>query len=179
LTGALSDRLGRKWMIAAGMWVQALGIWVIVAGKSMGAWLGGAVLLGLGTALVYLTLLATISDVAHPEWRASSVGVYRLWRDGGYAVGALMAGLLADTLGLAVAIAAIGGLTFVSGAAGKVPSRRGAGLPQWPGRVRQDRIRGCVLLKVSNQTYPNLAIPNINIACGNGATPLSYWPSYS
>jgi MFS family permease len=114
-TGALSDRLGRKWMIVAGMWVQALGIWVIVAGKSMGGWLGGAVLLGLGTALVYPTLLATISDVAHPEWRASSVGVYRLWRDGGYAVGALMAGLLADTLGLAVAIAAIGGLTFVSG----------------------------------------------------------------
>jgi MFS family permease len=114
-TGALSDRLGRKWMIVAGMWVQALGIWVIVAGKSMGAWLGGAVLLGLGTALVYPTLLATISDVAHPEWRASSVGVYRLWRDGGYAVGALMAGLLADTLGLTVAIAAIGGLTFVSG----------------------------------------------------------------
>jgi MFS family permease len=132
-TGALSDRLGRKWMIAAGMWVQALGIWVIVAGVSMGAWLGGAVLLGLGTALVYPTLLATISDVAHPEWRASSVGIYRLWRDGGYAVGALMAGLLADTLGLAVAIAAIGGLTFVSGVvvAGvmveTLPARRRAG----------------------------------------------------
>lgn len=115
LTGALSDRLGRKWMIAAGMWVQALGIWVIVAGESFWQWLGGAVLLGLGTALVYPTLLATISDVAHPEWRASAVGVYRLWRDGGYAVGALTAGLLADALGIPVAIGIIGGFTFLSG----------------------------------------------------------------
>lgn len=114
-TGALSDRWGRKWMIAAGMWVQAMGIWVLAAGQSFWPWLGGAVLLGLGTALVYPTLLAAISDVAHPDWRASAVGVYRLWRDGGYAVGALMAGALADALGISVAIAAIGGLTFLSG----------------------------------------------------------------
>ncbi len=114
-TGALSDRWGRKWMIASGMWVQALGIWLLVAGQGFGLWLGGAVLLGLGTALVYPTLLAAISDVAHPEWRASAVGVYRLWRDGGYALGALMAGLLADMLGIPVAIAVIGGLTFFSG----------------------------------------------------------------
>ncbi len=115
LTGALSDRLGRKWMIAAGMWVQAIGIGLFIIGKSFRMWIAGAVLLGLGTALVYPTLLATISDVAHPEWRASAVGVYRLWRDGGYAVGALIAGLLADALGITFAIAAIGGLTFVSG----------------------------------------------------------------
>jgi MFS family permease len=115
LTGALSDRWGRKWLIAAGMWVQAAGIGLFVVGQGFWGWFGGAVLLGLGTALVYPTLLAAVSDVAHPEWRASAVGVYRLWRDGGYAVGALMAGLLADTLGIPVAIAAIGGLTFLSG----------------------------------------------------------------
>ncbi len=114
-TGALSDRWGRKWLIAAGMWVQAAGILLFVVGQAFVAWLGGAVLLGLGTALVYPTLLAAVSDVAHPEWRASAVGVYRLWRDGGYAVGALTAGLLADALGTPVAIAAIGGLTLLWG----------------------------------------------------------------
>ena len=75
----------------------------------------GAVFLGIGTALVYPTLLAAIGDVAHPEWRASAVGVYRLWRDGGYAIGALLAGILADLLGLRWAIGAVAGLTFVSG----------------------------------------------------------------
>lgn len=78
-------------------------------------WAGGAALLGLGTALVYPTLLAVVGDVAHPSWRASAVGVYRLWRDGGYAVGALLAGLLADALGLSWAIGAVGGLTLLSG----------------------------------------------------------------
>ena len=115
LTGALSDYWGRKWLIVAGMWVQALGIGLFVIGRNFEVWLAGAVLLGLGTALVYPTLLAAISDVAHPAWRASAVGVYRLWRDGGYAVGALTAGLLADALGILNAIAIIGGLTFVSG----------------------------------------------------------------
>lgn len=114
-TGALSDRWGRKWFIAVGMWVQAVGIGLFVVGQGFGVWLSGAVLLGLGTALVYPTLLAAVSDVAHPEWRASAVGVYRLWRDGGYAVGALLAGLLADAFGIPVAIAAIGGITFLSG----------------------------------------------------------------
>jgi MFS family permease len=114
-TGALSDRWGRKWLIAGGMWVQAIGIWGLVIGQNLAGWLAGAVLLGLGTAMVYPTLLATVSDVAHPTWRASAVGVYRLWRDGGYAVGALLAGVLADTLGIPFAIAAIGGLTFLSG----------------------------------------------------------------
>lgn len=114
-TGALSDRWGRKWLIASGMWIQAAGIGLLVIGRDFGVWLGGVVLLGLGTAMVYPTLLAAISDVAHPEWRGSAVGVYRLWRDGGYAVGALLAGLLADALGIPIAIAAIGGLTFLSG----------------------------------------------------------------
>lgn len=115
-TGALSDRWGRKWMIVAGMWVQAVGIALFVIGKTFAIWLGGAILLGIGTALVYPTLLAAVSDVAHPDWRATAVGVYRLWRDGGYAVGALLSGLLADWLGIPIAIAAIGVLTFLSGA---------------------------------------------------------------
>jgi MFS family permease len=114
-TGALSDRIGRKWLIAGGMWVQAVGIaFVILAGT----WLGfslGAVLLGLGTAMVYPTLLAAIGDVALPSWRASSVGVYRLWRDLGYAIGALLAGLVADALGLPAAMWLVAGLTFLSG----------------------------------------------------------------
>jgi MFS family permease len=114
-TGALSDRWGRKWLIAGGMWVQAAGLGLFLIGQGFAVWLAGAVLLGIGTAMVYPTLLAAISDVAHPEWRASAVGVYRLWRDGGYAVGALTAGLIADALGIPAAIAAIGGLTLLSG----------------------------------------------------------------
>ncbi len=114
-TGLLSDRTGRKPLIASGMWVQAGGILVILVSSSFRWWVIGAVLLGIGTALVYPTLLAAIGDVAHPEWRASAVGVYRLWRDGGYAIGALLAGILADLLGLRWAIGAVAGLTFVSG----------------------------------------------------------------
>jgi MFS family permease len=115
LTGVLSDRWGRKPLIAAGMWVQAAGIGMFVVTQGFWLWLGGAVLLGIGTALVYPTLLAAVSDVAHPDWRASAVGVYRLWRDGGYAVGALAAGVLADAFGISIAVAAIGALTFLSG----------------------------------------------------------------
>jgi len=115
ITGALSDRWGRKWMIVAGMWVQSIGIALFVIASGFWMWLVGAVLLGIGTALVYPTLLAAVSDVAHPNWRASAVGVYRLWRDAGYAMGALTAGLLADAFGGLTAIAAIGALTFVSG----------------------------------------------------------------
>ncbi|NWF81106.1 MAG: MFS transporter [Chloroflexi bacterium] len=114
-TGALSDHLGRKWLIAAGMLVQAGGIFLIMLTHGFWPWAGGAALLGLGTAMVYPTLLAAIGDVAHPSWRASAVGVYRLWRDGGYAVGALLAGVLADALGLNWAIGAVGGLTLLSG----------------------------------------------------------------
>lgn len=113
-TGALSDRIGRKWLIASGMFMQAVGIGLVVIGRSFGVWLAGVFLLGLGTAMVYPTLLAAISDVAHPVWRGSAVGVYRLWRDLGYAIGALMAGVIADALGIPAAIAVIGGLTLFS-----------------------------------------------------------------
>jgi len=90
-------------------------IGLIAAVHSFGPWAAGALLLGAGTAMVYPTLLAAIGDVAHPRWRASSVGVYRLWRDGGFAVGALLAGVVADLLGLAAAIWAVAALTAASG----------------------------------------------------------------
>jgi MFS family permease len=115
VTGALSDRYGRKGMIVGGMWIQALGIWLLLVTDGFAAWAMAMAFLGLGTAMVYPTFLAAISDVAHPSWRASAVGVYRLWRDLGYAVGAVLAGLLADLFGVVVAIAAIGLLTFASG----------------------------------------------------------------
>ena len=114
-TGALSDRFGRKWLIAAGMWVQAAGIVLVVVSGALPGFVAGAVLLGVGTAMVYPTLLAAIGDVAHPSWRASAVGVYRLWRDLGYAVGALLAGLTADALGIAAAIWVIAAVTAASG----------------------------------------------------------------
>ena len=114
-TGALSDRLGRKWLIAGGMGVQAAGIFLVALVEGYAPWALAAVLLGVGTAMVYPTLLAAIGDVAHPEWRASAVGVYRLWRDGGYAVGALLAGAIADLLGLRWAIGTVGLLTLASG----------------------------------------------------------------
>jgi MFS family permease len=114
-TGALSDRTGRKWLIASGMWVQAAGIGAVAVSSAFWGFLTGAVLLGIGTAMVYPTLLAAIGDVAHPSWRAGAVGVYRLWRDLGYACGALLAGTVADTLGIQSAVWLIAGLTFASG----------------------------------------------------------------
>ena len=122
-TGAWSDKVGRKWLIASGMWVQALGIGVVILARSFGGFAAGAALLGAGTAMVYPTLLAAIGDVAHPTWRASSVGVYRLWRDLGYAVGALLAGLTADALGLPAAMWVVAALTFASGLVGAVRMR--------------------------------------------------------
>ena len=115
VTGALSDRVGRKWLIAGGMWLQALAIAFIAAVHGFWPWALGAVLLGAGTAMVYPTLLAAIGDVAHPTWRARSVGVYRLWRDAGFAVGALVAGVVADALGIRSAIWFVAGLTALSG----------------------------------------------------------------
>jgi MFS family permease len=114
-TGWASDRLGRKWMIASGMWIQASGILLTASTGSFGSWLVGAVLMGLGTALVYPTLLAAIGDVAHPSWRASAVGVYRLWRDSSYAMVAILAGVIADRSGYVPAIVVVGILTAVSG----------------------------------------------------------------
>lgn len=115
VTGFASDKLGRKWMIAVGMWMQAIGITLIALTSELSLIITGNVLLGAGTALVYPTLLAAIGDVAHPSWRASSVGVYRLWRDSGYAVGAIIAGLTADYFGLRTSIGLVAFITFLSG----------------------------------------------------------------
>ncbi len=115
MTGAWSDRVGRKWLIVLGMWMQALGIAIVIVSSSFTGFATGAALLGVGTAMVYPTLLAAIGDVAHPSWRASSVGVYRLWRDLGYAFGALLAGLTADAFGLPTAMWLVAVLTFASG----------------------------------------------------------------
>ncbi|TFD24738.1 MFS transporter [Cryobacterium sp. TMS1-13-1] len=115
ITGGLSDRIGRKWLIVGGMIVQAVALGMVAVGDSFGVWLAAAVLLGAGTAMVYPTLLAAIGDVAHPEWRARSVGAYRLWRDGGFAVGALLSGLIADAFGIPFAVAVVAALTAASG----------------------------------------------------------------
>lgn len=116
VTGALSDRIGRKPLIVGGMWLQAGALVILPLTHGFAPWAVAMALLGLGTAMVYPTFLAVVADVAHPSWRASAVGVYRLWRDLGYAIGALVAGLLADLFGVPWAIGGIAALTFASGA---------------------------------------------------------------
>ena len=116
VTGPLSDRLGRKGLIVAGMWVQAAGLLLTALTRAFEWWLLGSLLLGIGTAMVYPSLIAAVSDASHPSWRARSLSVYRFWRDLGYAIGALSAGIIADFFGFAWAIGAIAALTFLSGA---------------------------------------------------------------
>ncbi len=115
VTGALSDRVGRKRLIVAGMFTQAVALALVATADSFGPWALASVLLGGGTALVYPTLLAAVGDVARPAWRARAIGVYRLWRDVGFVVGALLAGLLADAFGIRAAVAVVAGLTAASG----------------------------------------------------------------
>jgi MFS family permease len=114
-TGALSDSIGRKWLISTGMLVQAGALALVASGTRYGPWIVAVVLLGLGTAMVYPTLLAVVGDVAHPMWRGRAVGVYRLWRDAGFAAGALLAGLIADLWGLTTAVWVVAALTAGSG----------------------------------------------------------------
>jgi len=120
LTGGLSDRWGRKPFIVGGMLLQAAALATVAVADSFAVWAGAAVALGAGTAMVYPTLLASVGDVAHPAWRARAVGIYRLWRDGGFAVGALLAGVLADLFGIRTAIWAVAALTAASGAVAAV-----------------------------------------------------------
>lgn len=118
LTGPLSDLTGRKWLIVSGMILQGGALVAIPMGRAVSDyswWIGCSVLLGIGTAMVYPTLLAAIGDVVAPSWRSSAVGVYRLWRDLGYVVGAIGAGALADAFGMGLAIRVVGGLTAASG----------------------------------------------------------------
>jgi MFS family permease len=115
VTGSLSDKWGRKPLIVAGMTLQGLGLLSFAISHSYTAWLFEAIVLGLGTAMVYPTLQATISDVADPSWRASAMGVYRFWRDSGYAFGALFAGVIADMIDPKTAIAILAGLPIAAG----------------------------------------------------------------
>jgi len=115
LTGPLSDRLGRRLPIAAGMWAQALALLWFWAGDGFSDMLSAAILLGVGTALTYPALLAAVGDIASPSWRATAVGVYRTWRDGGYVVGAIAAGVLADLFDVQTALLAVAGATALSG----------------------------------------------------------------
>ncbi|HET9520299.1 MAG TPA: MFS transporter [Candidatus Limnocylindrales bacterium] len=128
-TGGLSDRIGRKPLIVVGMLLQAVAIAAIAAGSTFAGWLVAAATLGLGTAMVYPTLLAAIADVAAPSWRASAIGVYRLWRDLGFAAGAIVAGVTADRLGMPAAINVVAVLTGLSGLVVLV-------------RMRETRLRG-------------------------------------
>lgn len=131
-TGAWSDHVGRKGLIVAGMWLQAAAIGLIAVLTTFAGFVAAAALLGMGTAMVYPTLLAALGDVVNPAWRASTVGVYRLWRDLGYAAGALLSGLVADRYGVAAALWLVAALTFLSGVSaarrmrgGTEPMRRG------------------------------------------------------
>jgi MFS family permease len=124
-TGPLSDRWGRKGLIVAGMWIQAGALLLTALTRDFTWWLTASLLLGLGTAMVYPSLIAAVSDASHPSWRARSLSVYRFWRDLGYAIGALSAGLMADAFGFASAIGAVAVLTFVSGVLVAVFMREG------------------------------------------------------
>ena len=114
-TGLFSDRIGRKILIFPGMFTQALGIWVILYSNEYIGWISGMALLGIGTAMVYPTLLAAISDIAHPNWRATSLGVYRFWRDIGFVIGAIGIGFIADLFNILIAIQVVAWIGLASG----------------------------------------------------------------
>jgi len=134
LTGALSDRHGRKPYIVGGMFIQSGGLVLLAATSTLALHACGMILLGLGTAAVYPTLLSAVGDEAEPSWRATAVGVYRLWRDGGYVVGAIVAGTIAQILGLQAAIFAVAALTFVSGVIAAIVMEETLVSPTSPGQ---------------------------------------------
>ena len=139
-TGAWSDRVGRKPLIVAGMVLQGAALALMAVTTGFTAWAAGAALIGLGTALVYPTLIAAVGDVAHPRWRAKAVGVYRLWRDTGYVVGALLGGVVADLVDLRAAVSVIAGLSVISGLVVAVRMQETAdhvGHARWTGQAEE------------------------------------------
>jgi MFS family permease len=142
-TGPLSDRWGRKGLIVAGMWVQSAGLFVTASTREFEFWLVGSLLLGLGTAMVYPSLIAAVSDASHPSWRARSLSVYRFWRDLGYAIGALSAGVIADIFGLSWAIGTIATLTFLSGAVAALLMREQSAGVRDLAQTAEPRSGGC------------------------------------
>ncbi|MFC7616432.1 MFS transporter [Actinokineospora soli] len=138
VTGPLSDRWGRKHLITAGMLTQAAALGLVAAVDGFAAWAAAMVVLGVGTAMVYPTLLAVVGDVAHPAWRARAVGAYRLWRDGGFAVGAVVSGVVADLWGLRAAVWVVAAITAASGVV--VAVRMYETSPRPP--QREDEVRG-------------------------------------
>jgi MFS family permease len=115
VTGALSDRIGRKGLIVGGQLTEAAGLLIIAFGDTFAVWATGSVLFGAGTAMAYPTLIAAVGDIAHPTWRGAAVGVYRWWRDVGFAVGAVLAGVLADVYSITTAIVVVAAITAASG----------------------------------------------------------------
>ena len=115
VTGALSDRIGRKPLIVGGQLTEAAGLLIIAFGDTFAVWAVGSVLFGAGTAMAYPTLIAAVGDIAHPSWRGAAVGVYRWWRDVGFAVGAVLAGVLADLYSITTAIVVVAAITAASG----------------------------------------------------------------
>jgi MFS family permease len=141
-TGAWSDRVGRKPLIVAGMLLQGVALAVMASSSNFWPWATGAVLVGVGTALVYPTLIAAVGDVAHPRWRATAVGVYRLWRDTGYVVGGLLGGIVADAFDLRAAVWTVAVLSMLSGAVVAVrmrPAVATASTPVSPGAPSRSR----------------------------------------
>lgn len=115
VTGSLSDKIGRKILIFPGMFLQSIGIWIILYSQSFPGWITGMSLLGVGTAMVYPSLLAAISDIAHPSWRATSLGVYRFWRDIGFVFGAVGIGFISDLFDMFIAIQVVAFIGLASG----------------------------------------------------------------
>jgi MFS family permease len=115
VVGPVSDRVGRKWVIGVGMWISGLGILLTTLGDGFNYWLFTSILTGVGMALLYPTLIAAVSDLSHPTWRASALGVYRMWRDLGYAIGAIVIGLFIDDYSLSMSFYFTAFLMFVSG----------------------------------------------------------------
>ncbi len=152
-TGALSDLWGRKALIAWGMWVQAIGIVVTIFSFTFIGFAIGGVLLGIGTAMVYPTLLAAVGDVASPAWRASSIGVYRLWRDSGYAIGAIVSGVIADFFGITMAVSTVAMVTFLSGLV--VFSRMSETLKKSGGHLQMTENRLLTEQKIAKQPGVN------------------------